>query len=142
MEKDQDKNKKRVNKQAPGADSKQEQLESFQETSDGEFLTTNHGAKVNHTDDSRKPSRSPSIPGHVVPGIDFTNDPLLRGRLFSYIDTQLTRQGGPNFNEIPINRPVSGVHNNQRDGFTEKFRTAILEHRHWGREAHTAMVPA
>lgn len=55
-------------------------------------------------------------PGHVVPGIDFTNDPLLQGRLFSYTDTQLTRLGGPNFAEIPINRPVSPVHNNQRDG--------------------------
>ena len=44
-------------------------------------------------------------PGHVVPGIDFTNDPLLQGRLFSYTDTQLTRLGGPNFHEIPINRP-------------------------------------
>ena len=43
-------------------------------------------------------------PGHVVPGIDFTNDPLLQGRLFSYTDTQLTRLGGPNFAEIPINR--------------------------------------
>lgn len=56
-------------------------------------------------------------PGHVVPGIDFTNDPLLQGRLFSYIDTQLIRLGGPNFNEIPINRPVAEVHNNQRDGY-------------------------
>jgi catalase len=54
--------------------------------------------------------------GHVVPGIDFTNDPLLQGRLFSYTDTQLTRLGGPNFHEIPINRPISPVHNNQRDG--------------------------
>ncbi|HUQ68011.1 MAG TPA: catalase, partial [Planctomycetaceae bacterium] len=54
--------------------------------------------------------------GHVVPGIDFTNDPLLQGRLFSYTDTQLIRLGGPNFHEIPINRPVSPVHNNQRDG--------------------------
>ncbi|PTF03236.1 catalase HPII [Staphylococcus devriesei] len=53
--------------------------------------------------------------GHVVPGIDFTNDPLLQGRLFSYTDTQISRLGGPNFNQIPINRPVSGVHNNQRD---------------------------
>ncbi|RZJ54906.1 MAG: catalase, partial [Flavobacterium sp.] len=44
--------------------------------------------------------------GHVVPGIDFTNDPLLQGRLFSYTDTQLIRLGGPNFHEIPINRPV------------------------------------
>jgi catalase len=56
-------------------------------------------------------------PGHVVPGIDFTNDPLLQARLFSYIDTQLIRLGGPNFNEIPINRPIAPVHNNQRDGF-------------------------
>ncbi len=55
-------------------------------------------------------------PGHVVPGIDFTNDPLLQGRLFSYTDTQLLRLGGPNFAEIPINRPVAPVHNNQRDG--------------------------
>ena len=55
-------------------------------------------------------------PGHVVPGIDFTNDPLLQGRLFSYLDTQLIRLGGPNFHEIPINRPVAAAHNNQRDG--------------------------
>ena len=45
------------------------------------------------------------------------NDPLLQGRLFSYLDTQLIRLGGPNFPEIPINRPVAPVHNNQRDGF-------------------------
>lgn len=55
-------------------------------------------------------------PGHVVPGIDFTNDPLLQGRLFSYTDTQLSRLGSPNFHEIPINRPVAPMHNNQRDG--------------------------
>src|SRR6185503_10403585 len=55
-------------------------------------------------------------PGHIVPGIDFSNDPLLQGRLFSYTDTQLTRLGGPNFHEIPINRSVSPVHNQQRDG--------------------------
>jgi len=54
--------------------------------------------------------------GNLVPGIDFTNDPLLQGRLFSYTDTQLLRLGGPNFHEIPINRPVVPVHNNQRDG--------------------------
>ncbi|MWV46411.1 catalase [Paenibacillus sp. HJL G12] len=54
--------------------------------------------------------------GHVVPGIDFSNDPLLQGRLFSYTDTQLSRLGGPNFHEIPINRPLAPVHNNQRDG--------------------------
>lgn len=56
-------------------------------------------------------------PGHVVPGIDFTNDPLLQGRLFSYTDTQLIRLGGPNFHELPINRPVNGFYNNQRDGY-------------------------
>jgi catalase len=55
-------------------------------------------------------------PGHIVPGIDFTNDPLLQGRLFSYTDTQLLRLGGPNFHEIPINRSIAPVHNNQRDG--------------------------
>lgn len=55
-------------------------------------------------------------PGHVVPGIDFTNDPLLQGRLFSYTDTQLSRLGGPNFHEIPINRAIPDVTNNQRDG--------------------------
>ncbi len=55
--------------------------------------------------------------GNVVPGIDFTNDPLLQGRLFSYTDTQLIRLGGPNFHEIPINRPVCPFHNNQRDGY-------------------------
>ncbi|MFO3665084.1 catalase [Anaerococcus sp. ENR0831] len=56
-------------------------------------------------------------PGNVIPGIDFTNDPLLQGRLFSYTDTQLLRLGGPNFAQIPINRPISEVHNNQRDGW-------------------------
>jgi catalase len=55
-------------------------------------------------------------PGHVVPGIDFTNDPLLQGRLFSYTDTQLSRLGGPNFHELPINRGVCPFHNFQRDG--------------------------
>jgi len=54
---------------------------------------------------------------HIVPGLDFTNDPLLAGRIHSYVDTQITRLGGPNFHEIPINGPVSPVHNNQRDGF-------------------------
>lgn len=53
--------------------------------------------------------------GHIVPGIDFSNDPLLQGRLFSYTDTQLLRLGGPNFHEIPINRSIAPVHNNQRD---------------------------
>ncbi|WP_202303527.1 catalase HPII [Dryocola clanedunensis] len=55
-------------------------------------------------------------PGHIVPGLDFSNDPLLQGRLFSYTDTQISRLGGPNFHEIPINRPVCPYHNFQRDG--------------------------
>ncbi|MFJ7934536.1 catalase [Sporosarcina sp. NPDC096371] len=59
-------------------------------------------------------------PGNVVPGIDFTNDPLLQGRLFSYLDTQLIRLGGPNFTEIPINRPVCPFHNNQRNGYSRQ----------------------
>ncbi|MGV8993574.1 MAG: catalase [Flavobacterium sp.] len=56
------------------------------------------------------------LPGNIVPGIDFSNDPLLQGRLFSYRDTQLSRLGSPNFHQIPINKPVVEVHNNQRDG--------------------------
>jgi catalase len=53
---------------------------------------------------------------HVVPGIDFSNDPLLAGRIHSYVDTQISRLGGPNFHELPINAPIAPVHNNQRDG--------------------------
>ena len=53
---------------------------------------------------------------HVVPGIDFSNDPLLAGRIHSYVDTQISRLGGPNFHEIPVNSPIAQVHNNQRDG--------------------------
>jgi catalase len=55
-------------------------------------------------------------PGHIVPGIDFTNDPLLQGRLFSYTDTQISRLGGANFHELPINRPRCPMRNLQRDG--------------------------
>ncbi|MBV9355210.1 MAG: catalase, partial [Chloroflexi bacterium] len=55
--------------------------------------------------------------GNLVPGIDVTNDPLLQGRLFSYLDTQLIRLGGPNFHEIPINKSVAPVRNNQREGY-------------------------
>lgn len=54
-------------------------------------------------------------PGNIVPGIDFTNDPLLQGRLFSYTDTQIYRVG-TNFKQLPINRPVCPFHNNHRDG--------------------------
>ncbi|XVH32334.1 catalase [Haloferacaceae archaeon DSL9] len=56
-------------------------------------------------------------PGNVVPGIDFSNDPLLQGRLFSYQDTQLNRFGSANWDELPINRPIAERHNNQRAGF-------------------------
>jgi len=53
---------------------------------------------------------------HIVPGLDFSNDPLLAGRIHSYQDTQISRLGGPNFHELPINAPIAPVHNNQRDG--------------------------
>jgi catalase len=53
---------------------------------------------------------------HIVPGLDFSNDPLLAGRIHSYVDTQISRLGGANFHEIPINSPISQSHNNQRDG--------------------------
>ena len=66
---------------------------------------------------------------HVVPGIDFSNDPLLAGRIHSYVDTQISRLGGPNFHEIPINAPLAQVHNNQRDGM---HRQAV----HRGRVAY------
>ncbi|MFD9116935.1 catalase [Streptomyces bottropensis] len=54
---------------------------------------------------------------NVVPGIDFTNDPLLQARNFSYLDTQLIRLGGPNFSQLPVNRPVAPVRTNHRDGY-------------------------
>ena len=66
---------------------------------------------------------------HIVPGIDFSNDPLLAGRIHSYVDTQISRLGGPNFHEIPVNAPLAEVHNNQRDGM---HRQAI----HRGRVAY------
>lgn len=55
-------------------------------------------------------------PANIIPGIDFSDDPLLQGRIFSYFDTQLHRLGGPNFNEIPINKPICPVRSQQRDG--------------------------
>jgi catalase len=58
--------------------------------------------------------------GNVVPGIDFSDDPLMQARLFSYLDTQLTRLGGPNFAQIPVNRPVAPVRNHQQDGFGQQ----------------------
>ncbi len=66
---------------------------------------------------------------NLVPGVDFSNDPLLAGRIHSYFDTQLSRLGGPNFHEIPINAPIAQAHNNQRDGL---HRQAI----HRGRVAY------
>ena len=56
------------------------------------------------------------MPTNIVPGMDFSNDPLLQGRNFSYLDTQLSRLGSPNWPELPINRSLAPVHNNQRDG--------------------------
>lgn len=53
---------------------------------------------------------------HIVPGLDFSNDPLLAGRIHSYVDTQISRLGGANFHEIPVNAPLAPSHNNQRDG--------------------------
>lgn len=54
-------------------------------------------------------------------GVDFTDDPLLQGRLFSYLDTQINRHGGPNFEQIPINQPRVSWHNNNRDGAAQMF---------------------
>ena len=70
------------------------------------------------------------LPGNIVPGIDFTNDPLLQGRLLSYRDTQLSRLGSHNFHQLPINRPIVDVYTNQRDGHMQmdipKGRTAYF----------------
>ncbi len=66
--------------------------------------------------------------GNLVPGIEVTNDPLMQARLFSYLDTQLTRLGGPNFTQLPINRPHCPVNDMLRDGM---HQTAI----------HTGLAP-
>ena len=63
-------------------------------------------------------------PSHVVPGIDFSNDPLLQGRLHSYHDTQLSRLGSPNFHQIPINAPKCPFANQQRDGHMQMAQPA------------------
>jgi catalase len=63
-------------------------------------------------------------PSHIVPGIDFSNDPLLQGRLFSYHDTQLSRLGSPNFHQIPINAPKCPFANQQRDGHMQMEQPA------------------
>lgn len=84
------------------------------------------------------------LPGNIVPGIDFTNDPLLQGRLFSYRDTQLSRLGGPNFHQIPINRPIVETHNNQRDGMMQmdvvKGQTAYFPNSIGGGCPHLAKI--
>ena len=93
--------------------------------------------------------------GHLVPGIEGTNDPLLQGRNFSYLDTQLTRLGGPNFTQIPINRPHAPVNDNPRDGFHQQAvhdragartrptaSTTAPRSRRLGRRAATCNVPA
>ncbi|WP_102275787.1 catalase [Cytobacillus massiliigabonensis] len=83
-------------------------------------------------------------PGHVVPGIDFSNDPLLQGRLFSYTDTQLSRLGGPNFHQIPINQPVCPFHNNQREGMHQMtiHRGQTSYHRNSLNNNQPAPIPA
>jgi catalase len=67
-------------------------------------------------------------PGHVVRGIDFTEDPLLQGRIFSYLDTQINRHGGPNFEQLPVNRPITPIHNNNRDGAGQNFLHRNIAH--------------
>jgi catalase len=59
------------------------------------------------------------MPSNIIPGIDFSNDPLLQGRLFSYLDTQKSRLGTSNFHQIPINAPRCPFHNMQRDGMMQ-----------------------
>ncbi|MDQ0313571.1 catalase [Amorphus orientalis] len=74
---------------------------------------------------------------NIVPGIDFTNDPLLQGRNFSYLDTQLKRLGGPNFSHLPINAPRCPFHHFQQDGhmaFTNPKGRANYEPNSWGPE--------
>jgi len=63
-------------------------------------------------------------PANIVPGIDFSNDPLLQGRLFSYVDTQLSRLGSVNFHQIPINAPKCPFGNQQRDGHMQMTQPA------------------
>ncbi|WP_232845787.1 catalase [Aurantimonas marina] len=75
--------------------------------------------------------------GNVVPGIDFTNDPLLQGRNFSYLDTQLKRLGGPNFTHIPVNAPRCPFHHFQQDGHMAMHNPkgrANYEPNSWGGE--------
>ncbi len=84
------------------------------------------------------------LPGHLVPGIDFSNDPLLQGRIFSYRDTQLSRLGTINHHQIPINQPIVPVHNNQRDGHMQtkipKGNTAYFPNSLGGGCPHMAKI--
>ena len=84
------------------------------------------------------------LPGNIVPGIDFSNDPLLQGRIFSYRDTQLSRLGSPNFHQIPINKPITDTHNNQRDGHMQmeipKGNTAYFPNTLGGGCPHLAKI--
>jgi len=73
------------------------------------------------TNPKPNPNNHQFQPGHIVRGIDFTEDPLLQGRIFSYLDTQLNRHSGPNFEQLPINRPRVPIHNNNRDGAGQMF---------------------
>ena len=82
------------------------------------------GKLVLHTNPSNYFAETEQVafhPGHLVPGIDVTNDALLQVRLFSYIDTQLTRLGGPNFSQLPINRPHAPVNDMLRDGMHQQY---------------------
>ncbi len=81
---------------------------------------------------------------NVVPGIDFSNDPLLQGRNFSYLDTQLKRLGGPNFTHIPINAPKVPVRNFQQDGhmaMTNPKGRANYEPNSWGDQGGSRQSP-
>ena len=84
------------------------------------------------------------LPGNIVPGIDFSNDPLLQGRIFSYRDTQTSRLGSTNFHQIPINRPIGEAHNNQRDGHMQmeipKGNTAYFPNTLGGGCPHLAKI--
>src|SRR5680860_41086 len=84
------------------------------------------------------------LPGNIVPGIDFSNDPLLQGRIFSYRDTQTSRLGSTNFHQIPINRPMVETHHNQRDGHMQmnvpKGQTAYFPNTLGGGCAHLSKI--
>jgi catalase len=79
--------------------------------------------------------------GHLVPGIEVTNDPLMQARLFSYLDTQLTRLGGPNFSQLPINRPHCPVNDMLRDGMHQSaIHTGVVAYKPNGIDADAPAV--